>query len=211
MSPLTQAGDLFVTLAAWLALVTDYVIQIALVIVIALLVIRFIVDRLDLNPFGRLAYYARRPTNKWFYEIKNSQFYQPLKHAFGFDPLWLLLLVAFALLFYLLRSMVQDVAILLQALGITLRSFGAGETLLGARALLGTVLLALIYFLMLLMTILVINSWFGLFDRAAFWAGRRIYPILYSFDSSGRLGPLVFLLMFFLLGIAAAAVQSTFF
>jgi hypothetical protein len=211
MSPLTQAGDLFVTLAAWLALVTDYVIQIALVIVIALLVIRFIVDRLDLNPFGRLAYYARRPTNKWFYEIKNSQFYQPLKQAFGFDPLWLLLLVAFALLFYLLRSMVQDVAILLQALGITLRSFGAGETLLGARALLGTVLLALIYFLMLLMTILVINSWFGLFDRAAFWAGRRIYPILYSFDSSGRLGPLVFLLMFFLLGIAAAAVQSTFF
>jgi hypothetical protein len=204
-------GDSLIKLAAWLALVTDYVIQIALVIVIALLLIRLIVDRFDLNPFGRFAYYARRPTNKWFYEIKNSQFYQPLKQAFGFDPLWLLLLVAFALLFYLLRSVVQDVAILLQALGITLRTFGDGDFLLGMRALLGTVLLALIYFLMGLMTILVVNSWFGLFDRAAFWAGRRIYPILNSFDSSGRLGPLVFLLLFFLLGIAAAAVQSTFF
>ncbi len=199
------------TLAAWLTAVTDLLIQIALAIVLVLLLIRFLVDKFNLNPFGRLAYYARRPTNKWFYEIKQSQFYQPLRQAFGFDPLWLLLLVAFVLFFYLLRSLVQDVAILLSCTGLTLNYFGEGALLQGVRAVIGTVLLAALYFLMALMTILVIYSWFGLFDRAADWAGRRIYPVLYSFDSSGRLGPLIFLLAFLILGFVASAVQNAFF
>lgn len=199
------------TLAAGLTAVTDLLLQIALGIVLVLLLIRFLVDKFDLNPFGRLAYYARRPTNKWFYEVKNSQFYQPMRQAFGFDPLWILLIVAFALFFYLLRSLVLNVAVLLQCIGFTLSYFGAGQMVRGVSALIGTVILSLIYFLMALMTILVIYSWFGLFDRAANWAGRRIYPILYSFDSSGRLGPLVFLLAFLLLGFAAAAIQAAFF
>lgn len=211
MSPLITAGQSLLTLAAGLTAVTDLLLQIALGIVLVLLLIRFLVDKFDLNPFGRLAYYARRPTNKWFYEVKNSQFYQPMRQAFGFDPLWILLIVAFALFFYLLRSLVLNVAVLLQCIGFTLSYFGAGQMVRGVSALIGTVILSLIYFLMALMTILVIYSWFGLFDRAANWAGRRIYPILYSFDSSGRLGPLVFLLAFLLLGFAAAAIQAAFF
>lgn len=211
MSPLITAGQSLLTLAAWLTAVTNLLLQIAIGIVLVLLLIRFLVDKFDLNPFGRIAYYARRPTNKWFYEIKNSQFYQPMRQAFGFDPLWVLLIIAFALFFYLLRSLVLDVAVLLQCIGFTLSYFGAGQMVRGVSALIGTVILSLIYFLMALMTILVIYSWFGLFDRAANWAGRRIYPILYSFDSSGRLGPLVFLLAFLLLGFAAAAIQAAFF
>lgn len=211
MSPLITAGRSLLTLAAWLTATTDLLIQLALGIVLVLLLIRFLVDKFNLNPFGRIAYYARRPTNKWFYEIKNSQFYQPLRQAFGFDPLWILLIVAFVLFFYLLRSLVQDVAILLSSIGITLNYFGEGAMLQGVWAVIGTVLLAAIYFLMMLMTILVIYSWFGLFDRAADWAGRRIYPVLYSFDSSGRLGPLIFLLAFLILGFVASAVQNAFF
>ncbi|MBI1765170.1 MAG: hypothetical protein HYR56_27475 [Acidobacteria bacterium] len=211
MSPLITAGRSLLTLAAWLTATTDLLIQIALGLVLVLLLIRFLVDKFNLNPFGRIAYYARRPTNKWFYEIKNSQFYQPLRQAFGFDPLWILLIVAFVLFFYLLRSLVQDVAILLSSIGYTLNYFGEGAMLQGVRAVIGTVLLAAIYFLMALMTILVIYSWFGLFDRAADWAGRRIYPVLYSFDSSGRLGPLIFLLAFLILGFVASAVQNAFF
>ena len=129
----------------------------------------------------------------------------------GFDPAWLLLLIGFALLFYLLRGLVLDVVILLQCLSITLSHFGNDKLWLGGRGIIGMVLLTFIYFLMALMTLLVIYSWFGLFGRAAEWAGRRIYPIIYSFDPTGRLGPLVFLLGFFLLGFVAAAVQAAFF
>lgn len=211
MSPLITAGELLRSLAVWLQLIAGYATTIALVIIIFLLLIRFLVERFNVNPFGRLVYYARRPTDRWFYEIKGSQFYQPIKRALGFEPVWVLLLLAFVLLFFLVRSLVDDVTLLLTCIGITLERFGAGDALGGVWALIGTVLLGLIYFLMALMTILVINSWFGLFDRAAYWAGRRIYPILRSFDSSGRLGPLVFLIMFFLLSLLAQAVARAFF
>ncbi|MGH9846939.1 MAG: hypothetical protein ACREEM_50220 [Blastocatellia bacterium] len=191
--------------------IAQSVANIALAIALLLLLVRFLVDRFNINPFGRFAYYARRPTNRWFYEIKGSQFYHPIRKAFGFDPVWVLLLLAFVLLFFLLRSLVGDVVLLLNCIGSTLIAFGLGDSLAGGKALIGTILLGLIYFLMAMMTILVINSWFGLFDRAGFWAGRRIYPILNSFDPSGRLGPLVFLLVFFLLQLVAGAVLAAFF
>lgn len=211
MSPLLTAGEFIRNLAFWLQYIAYYAINIALAVVIALLVIRFLIERFNLNPFGRLMYYVQRPTNRWFYEIKSSQFYHPIRQALGFDPVWVLLLLAFVMFFFLLRGLISDVTDLLISISLTLSYFGAGNMLTGGKALLGTVLLALIYFFMALMTILVINSWFGLFDRAAYWAGRRIYPILRTFDSSGRLGPLVFLLMFFLLGMLANAVKSIFF
>jgi len=211
MSSLVTAGEFFQWIAGWGQLVARYVANVALAVAILLLLVRFLVDRFDLSPFGRFAYYARRPTERWFYQIKGSQFYQPIKRAFGFEPIWVLLLLAFVLFFFLLRALVDDVTILLTCVGATLTYFGLGNMLPGAQALLGTVLLSLIYFLMGLMTILIINSWFGLFDRAAYWAGRRIYPILNSFDSGGRLGPLVFFLMFFLLSLLASAVQRAFF
>lgn len=211
MSPLVTAGELLRTIAAWVQLIAHYATTIALVVVIALLLIRFLAERFNLNPFGRLIYYARRPTDRWFYEIKGSMFYQPIKRALGFEPVWVLMLLAFVLLFFLVRGLIDDVTLLLSCIGVTLVQFGSGNVFAGVWALLGTLLLGVIYFLMTLMTILVINSWFGLFDRAAHWAGRRIYPLLRSFDSSGRMGPLVFIIMFFLLSLLAQAVLRAFF
>jgi hypothetical protein len=211
MSPLITVSELLDHLAKWLNYISQTAIYIGLAIALALLLVRFLVDKLDFNPFSRFAYYARRPTEKWFYEIKNSQLYRPIRQALGFDPAYLLLLLAFVLLFYLLSSLVSFLIALLSYLALTLNAFGMGAMVTGGRYLLGTLLLALIYFLMTLMTILVINSWFGLFDRSAHWAGRRIYPLLQSLDPSGRLGPLLFLLLFILLSFVAGAVQSIFF
>ncbi|HEX2488877.1 MAG TPA: hypothetical protein VHR27_05715 [Blastocatellia bacterium] len=211
MSPLIAAGEAIRSFAALLQLTATYLANIALAVAIALVLIRFLVDRYNINPFGRIVYYARRPTEKWFYAIKNSQFYRPIKQALGFEPIWLMLLLGFVILFFLLRSLISDVTLLLGCVSETLFHFGRGDTILGTRALIGTLLLGIIYFLMALMTILVIHSWFGLFERAGFWAGRRIYPILLSFDPSGRLGPLIFLLAFLLLSLVAGAVQLAFF
>ena len=211
MSPLITAGKLINSFAILLQTVVYYVANIALAVAIALVLIRFLADRYNLNPFGRLVYYARRPTEKWFYEIKGSQFYRPIKQALGFEPIWVMLLLAFVILFFLLRGLVDYTTTLLGGVGETLKYFGVGDTLLGGRALLGTVLLGIIYFLMAMMTILVIHSWFGIFDRAGHWAGRRIYPILRSFDPTGRIGPLIFILAFLLLSLVGSAVQRAFF
>lgn len=211
MSPLITAGEAIRGFAALLQITATYLANIALAVAIALVLIRFLVDRYNLNPFGRVVYYARRPTEKWFYEIKHSQIYRPIKQALGFEPVWIMLLLGFVILFFLLRSLISDVTLLLGCVSETLFHFGRGDTILGGRALIGTLLLGIIYFLMALMTILVIHSWFGLFERAGFWAGRRIYPILHSFDPSGRLGPLIFILAFLLLSLVAGAVQLAFF
>jgi hypothetical protein len=211
MSPLLTISDYLKSLAGWLNAISQTAIYIGLAIALTLLLLRFLTDKLNFNPFSRFAYYARRPTEKWFYEIKGSQFYRPIRQALGFDPAYLLLLLAFVILFYLLNSLISFLVALLSFLSITLNAFGVGETVLGGRYLLGTVLLALLYFLMALMTILVIHSWFGLFDRPAHWAGRRIYPLLYSIDPSGKLGPFLFIILFLLLSFVAGAVQSIFF
>lgn len=211
MSSLIAAGNLIRDIAAWLQWIATYTANIALAVVLFLLLVRFLLDRFHSNPFSRFAFYARRPTDKWFYEIKSSQFYYPIKRALGFEPIWVLMLLAFVLLFFLLRALVSDVVLVLQCTGITLSYFGSGETLSAGKALIGTLLLCLIYFLMGLMTILVIHSWFGLFDRAAYWAGQRIYPLMRSLDSSGRLGPFLFLILFFVLNLLASAVLSAFF
>ncbi|HKQ77486.1 MAG TPA: hypothetical protein VJ810_27550 [Blastocatellia bacterium] len=211
MESLITAGKAISGFAALLQTTATFLANIALAVAIALVVIRFLVDRYNINPFGRVVYYARRPTEKWFYEIKHSQFYRPIRQALGFEPIWIMLLLGFVILFFLLRSLISDVTILLGCVSTTLIYFGSGDSILGARALVGTALLGIIYFLMALMTILVIHSWFGLFERAGFWAGRRIYPILLSFDPSGRLGPLIFILAFLLLSLVSGAVQLAFF
>lgn len=211
MSPLISAGEWIQAIAGSLLFISHYVANAALALAILLILVRFLIEHFEINPFGRFAYYVRRPTEKWFYEIKGSQFYRPIKQALGFEPIWLLMLLAFVLFFFLLRGLIDDVVVLLNCVGITLKQFGLGNILSGVQALIGTLLLGVIYFLMALMTILVINSWFGLFDRAAYWAGRRIYPLLRSFDPSGRLGPMIFLLMFFLLSLIAGAVLRAFF
>lgn len=190
---------------------TDLIIKIILAVFVVMVLIRYLLDRFSRNPFSKMAFYLRKPTNRWFHEVKNSQFYYPARQAFGFDPTWILLILGAACFFYLLSSLVSNVLMWLQSLGITLFHFGSGRSLAGVWALIGLGLLALIYFLMILMTILVINSWFGFFGKAAHWSGRKIYPLLASFDPSGRLGPVIFFVAFLLLSFVAGAVQAGFF
>ena len=93
----------------------------------------------------------------------------------------------------------------------TLFHFGRGDTVAAPEPYWGPSLLGIIYFLMAIDDHSGDPFWFGLFERAVYWAGRRIYPILQSFDSSGRLGPLIFILAFLLLSLVASAVQLAFF
>ena len=211
MSILTTLGELLRNLADWLTVSADFILYIGLAIGLALLLLRFLTDALKLNPFGRFYQAARRPTDQWFFGMRNSQFYYPLKQAFGFDPVWLMLVLAFVLLFVLMKSMVSYVTTMLNFIALTLIQFGIGNLMQGAQALLGTLLIAFIYFLMALMTILVIYSWFGFFSRAAYWAGQRIYPLLNSVDPSGRYAPIIFILAFILLQYVAGAVAAVFF
>jgi hypothetical protein len=211
MSPLITVARYIMDVVGLLGLYSSLAIKIALGVFVALVLIRYLLDRFSKNPFGKLTFYLRKPTNKWFYEVKNSQFYYPARQAFGFDPSWLLLILGAACFFYLLSSLISQVLMWLQSVGVTLLYFGSGRTLAGVWALVGLVLLALLYFLMILMTILVINAWFGFFRNASVWAGRKIYPLLASFDPSGRLGPIIFFIAFLLLGFVAGAVQAGFF
>jgi hypothetical protein len=211
MSPLITAGNFFQNAALWLAVIAGTAANIALAVVLGLILLRFLFDYFNLSPFGKFAYYIRKPTNRWFYEIKESQFYYPLRRTFGFDPIWILLLLAFVLFFFLLRGLIGDVVVFLSCISKTLVAFGQGEIVTAVKYLIGTVLIGMIFFLMGMMTVLVIHSWFGLFDRAAFWAGQRIYPLLRSFDRSGQFGGLIFLIAFFVLGFVSQAVLVAFF
>lgn len=211
MSPLITAGRFFQNAALWLSNIAGMAANVALAVALGLILLRFVIEYFEISPFGKFAYYVRKPTNRWFYEIKESQFYYPLRRSFGFDPIWIMLLLAFVLLFFLLRGLIGDVVVFLGCISKTLVAFGVGDMVSAVKNLIGTLLLGLIFFLMGLMTILVIHSWFGLFDRAAFWAGQRIYTLLRSVDPSGQFGGLIFIVAFFLLSFVSQAVMVAFF
>lgn len=207
MSPLVTAGEFIGRAAFWLQLVTQYAASLVLALAIIFLLIRYLSTRYDLNPFGRMVYYTRRITDRWFYAVKGSPLYRSIRPAVRFDPVWVLLLIAFVMLFLLVRSLLENMTAWLGCLGGTLMRFGLQDPQAGVGTVFGLAVLGLLYFLMGLMTILVINSWFGLFERWAYWAGRRIYPLLRSLDPKNKLGLWAFLVAFFLLSIIANAVR----
>ena len=211
MSFLNTVGTTLQILAGFIKLGMGYAIPFAMAVVILLLLVRFVVEHFKLSPFGKVAFYAMRPTESWVRQAKSSQFYYGLKKALPFEPVWLLLLLGFAFFFYLLSLLANDVIMFLLALSQTCGYFGNGRVGAGVQALIGCVLLFVVYSAMAMMTILIINSFFGLFRRPAQWAGKYIYPLLSSVDRTGSLAPLIFLLAFWLLGALASAVQISFF
>lgn len=211
MSLLSSAGQFLRNLVITLSVFTATALKLALLIAVVLILIRVLVDKYDFNPFGRLVYYLCRPTNRWFYEIRNSPIYRPVRNLVRFEPAWLLLLLAAAVMYFLVRDLVGDVLTWFWCLGRTLTAFGGGDTASGIKASIGTALLAVIYALTAMMTILVIHSWFGLFDRWAYKAGQRIYPLIHKLDREGRFGPFAFLIAFLLLGVLARIVLRGFF
>jgi hypothetical protein len=64
---------------------------------------------------------------------------------------------------------------------------------------------------MTLMTIVFINWISGKFNRAAYWSMSRISPLLRIFEFGGALAGFSFVILWFVLSLAANAVMAVFF
>ena len=215
MSPFTTVGNLLADAVFWLVRYAQSIVNWVCLILLLLIVVRYLTDRFNVNPFGRLPFYLRRPTDRWFYYVKQSSLYPAARQAFQFDPVWLLMVAGLLLLYLILPSIIFPVVGTLQAVSTTLLRFGAGRVSEGVSALIGTVALILVYGLMLLMAVLVLNSFFGVLERQARKAQKIIYPlitpVLFRIDSSGRLFPLFFLLLGIILQLIASKIAEAFF
>lgn len=209
-SPFLITGRLIVSLAQYIQLGALYVFWAIIAFIVLALLLRFITDALQLSPFGRFAYYAVRPANEMLRNMRQSRFYFPLKRAFGFDPAILMLLLATAILCYVAYTVINNLTTVLMALAGSLIAFGNGSPFTGVRFLIGTVLLAGVFFLMALMTLIFINWLLGVLSRAAYRAMERLAPLLSLFEFGGILAGLSFLILWFVLLLAAAAIQVIF-
>lgn len=204
-------GNSLIELAYWISQIASYLVNITVGLLLILILLRWIGDALDLNPFGRLSYYLRRPTNDLVYYVRSSQFYFPLKQALKFDPTALMVLIAVAIVWYVALGIIGYFNTVLGGLGSSINLLAAGDLARGLRALIGTLLLAVIFFLMTLMTIVFINWISGRFNRAAYWSMTRISPLLRIFEFGGALAGFSFLILYLVLSLAANAVSAIFF
>jgi hypothetical protein len=204
-------GDMLIILADWISRIARLLINITVGAVVIFLALRWLNDVLGANPFGRLSYYLRKPTNDLVYYVRSSQFYFPLKQALKFDPTYLLVLIAVAIVWYVALSIIGYLNTVLASLGMSLKFLAAGDVARGVYTLIGTSLLAVIFFLMTLMTIVFINWISGRFNRAAYWSMHRISPLLRVFEFGGALAGFSFLILWLVLSLAASAVGAVFF
>ena len=204
-------GDMFDILARWIGDAASYLIYITVAVVLIFLLLRWITDTLNTNPFGRLTYYLRKPTNDLFYYVRSSQFYFPLKQALKFDPTYLMVLIAVAIVLYVAWSIIGYLITVLNGLGLSLNLLAAGYVARGVFTLIGAALLAVIFFLMALMTIVFINWISGRFNRSAYWSMHRISPLLRVFEFRGVFAGFSFLILWLVLSLAASAVRVVFF
>jgi hypothetical protein len=204
-------GNLLILLAEWISMIARLVVYITVSIVVVLLLIRWLTDLLDLNPFGRLSYYLRKPTNDMIYYVRSSQFYYPLKQALRFDPTILMVLIAMAIILYVALGIIGYFNTILFGFGSSINLLADGSINRGIFRLIGTLLLTVIFFLMTLMTIVFINWISGRFNRAAYWSLHRISPLLKIFEFGGVFAGFSFLILYFVLSLAASAVSSVFF
>ena len=204
-------GDMLTILADKISEAASLLIYITVGALVILLLLRWVSDALGTNPFGRLSYYVRKPTNDLVYYVRSSQFYFPLKQALRFDPTYLLVLIALAIVWYVALSIIGYFNAVLRGLGGSLNWLAAGNVARGVFALIGTSLLAVIFFLMTLMTIVFINWISGRFNRSAYWSMHRISPLLRIFEFGGTLAGFSFLILWLVLSLAASAVRAVFF
>jgi hypothetical protein len=205
-----QIGETILSAVGIMREIVQLVIGITIGLVIALLIIRFLTDLFKLSPFGRIYQSVRRPTDELYHRMRTSHFYYPLKRSFGFDPTVIMILFALAISWYVVYIVSNYLFQILTGLGDSLDSFGNGYIFSGARILIGISLLAVIFFLMTLMTIVFVNWLFGLMRRAAFWSMERLAPLLRIFEFGGVLAGFSFIILWFALFFAAAAVQAIF-
>src|SRR5262245_52554009 len=139
-------GDMLRTLADLISKGTDIIIFYTAAAMAILLLLRWITDTLITNPFGRLTYYLRKPTNDLFYYVRSSQFYFPLKQALKFDPTYLMVLIAVAIVLYVAWNIIGYLITVLNGLGLSLNLLAAGSVARGVFTLIGALLLAVIFF-----------------------------------------------------------------
>lgn len=205
-----QIGRLIFSAVEIMREVVQLVIGITIGLVIALLLIRLLTDVFKLSPFGRIYQNVRRPTDELYQRMRTSQLYYPLRRSFGFDPTVIMVLLALAISWYVIYIITNYLLKILTTLGFSLISFGNGEILGGTRILIGASLLAVIFFLMTLMTIVFVNWIFGLMRRAAFWSMERLAPLLKIFEFGGVLAGFSFIILWLALIFAATAVEAIF-
>jgi hypothetical protein len=204
-------GDMLIMLADWISRIARLLINITVGAVVIFLLLRWINDALGSNPFGRLSYYLRKPTNDLVYYVRNSQFFFPLKQALRIDPTYLMVLIAVAIVWYVALSVIGYFNTVLNGLGIGINYLAAGDVARGLFTLIGAALLAAIFFLMTLMTVVFINWISGRFNRAAYWSMHRISPLLRIFEFGGVFAGFSFLILWLVLSLAASAVTVVFF
>ncbi|MBS1812370.1 MAG: hypothetical protein JST84_29665 [Acidobacteria bacterium] len=210
MNSLTSVGSLVVSLARLINDAGGYIFGAIILAVVIVILLRVIADALKLNPFGKFAYYATKPANVLIGNMRQSRFYYPLKRAFGFDPAILMILIATAILGYVVYTMIGYLNVFLIGTGNTLIAFGLGQPLTAGKYLIGTLLIVAIFFLLSLMLIIFVNSLFGLLKKAAGFAYRRIAPLLHIFEFGGMFAGWSFLILWIALTFAAQAVMAIF-
>lgn len=197
------------SLAQWIQVGSFYLFGFVIAAVAVALLLRVVADTFKLNPFGKFAYYTTRPANQMIGHMRSSQLYYPLKRALGFDPAILMVFFATVILCYVLYVIVGYLNTSLWAIANTLIKLGAGDVVGILRYVVGTVLLMVVFFFMFLMTVIFINSFFGLLKKWVGFAYRRIGPLLQIFEQRLPFPGLGFLILWLLLTFVAAAVQLT--
>ena len=209
-SPLSQIARFIGLVADFIAAWIGYVYGAIIVLVIVLLLVRYLLDVFQISPFGRLVYRLRRPATEMLHNVRSSRFYAPLKRALGFDRAVLMILIATAIVCYVISIVVSNLLQLLGGIVRVLLRFDQGEVAGAARNLLGVLLLAVIFYLLTLMLIVFVNWLFGLLSRASFWSLRRIEPLLRLFEFGGMFAGWSFLILWIALSFAATAVTLVF-
>ena len=204
-------GDMLIILADWISRIARLLINITVGALVVFLLLRWVSDTLGANPFGRLSFYLRKPTNDLVYYVRSSQFFFPLKQALRIDPTYLMVLIAVAIVWYVALSVIGYLSTVLNGLGLSLNLLAAGNVARGVFTMIGAVLLAAIFFLMTLMTVVFINWISGRFNRAAYWSMTRINPLLKIFEFGGVFAGFSFLILWLVLSLAASAVTAVFF
>ncbi|MBS1787551.1 MAG: hypothetical protein JST85_07515 [Acidobacteria bacterium] len=186
-------------------------INIIIGIIAVLLILRWLMDAFDVSPFGRISYYLRRPTDKLLAHARSSRFYYPMRQAFKFNPTILIALIEVAIVWFVLMMLSSNLAALISDLALSLDAFNMGYIVSGVRYLIGTLLIAAIFFLMCLMTVIFINWITGLLDRWSFHALERLTPMLRVFEFGGKFAGWSFFFLWLALYFAAVIIQSLFF
>lgn len=179
--------------------------------IIVLLIIRWLIDVAQINPFGKVVYYLRRPTDGLLSYAHSSRFYYPLRQALKFNPAILIAILSMAIIWYVSWMLVLNLVTILHDWAVCLDAFGSGKVLAGVQYLVGSLQMVIIYGLMLMMTLIFVNWISGLFATWSFRAERRLAPLLRVFEFGGTYAGWAFLILWLTLYLASIIVQNSFF